>query len=428
MKTIKIGMLGLGTVGSGVVKILQENNDIIKNRLNKKIEVKKILVKNINKQRDIVLDSSVLTTKIEEIVDDPEIDIIIEVMGGVEPAKDYILSAISKCKHIVTANKELIAKEGFEIFSTAKEKGVNFYFEASVAGGIPIINAIKNSLSANKILSLVGIINGTTNYILTKMSNEGRDFDSVLKEAQKAGYAETYPTSDIEGFDVAYKLAILSLLSFNTKVNIDDIYREGIKGISPEDIAFGKEFGYVIKLLAIGKRIEDKLELRVHPTFIPANHPLASVNDTFNAILINGNAVGDLMFYGRGAGDLPTGSAVVADLISVIEGMDSKTDFNFISDKNLKVLSVDDYKSKYFIRLNVIDKPGVIAKIATIFGDNNVSISSIIQKEKGQFTVPLVFITHEVKEKDIKISLSKIKNLKVVEEICNIIRVEDYKK
>lgn len=428
METVKVGLLGLGTVGSGIVKILQDNNDIIQNRLNKKIEIKKVLVKNINKQRCLDLGPSILTTDINAIIDDPEINIIIEVMGGVVPTKDYILSAISNGKHIVTANKELIAKEGLEIFNIANKKGVNFYFEASVAGGIPIINAIKNSLSSNKILRLIGIINGTTNYILTKMSNEDRDFDSVLKEAQKAGYAEADPTSDIEGFDTTYKLAILSLLSFNTKVDIDDIYREGIGGISPEDINFGKEFGYVLKLLAIGKRIENKLDLRVHPTFIPADHPLASVNDTFNAILINGNAAGDLMFYGRGAGDLPTGSAVVADLISVIESMGSKIKPNFIDDQDLEILSIDNSISKYFIRLRVIDKPGVIAKISDIFGANNVSISSIIQKEIGQASVPLVLITHEVMEKDIRTSLAKIKNLAVVEEICNLIRVEDYKK
>ena len=318
MKKVKIALLGLGNVGRGVWNILQMNGEEIMKRSGCQVEVAKILVRDPSKARAVKVPEELITTDFDEILNDDSIKIIVEVMGGIEPAKEFILKSLGKKKHIVTANKMLLATYGDELFKKADEEEVMLNYEASVAGGIPIIQAINESLTANKIENLYGIINGTTNFILSKMELEGSDFDDVLKEAQEKGYAEADPTSDIEGFDAQYKLAILSSLAFGTKVKIDDVYREGITKITSKDIRYAKDFGLVIKLLAIAKEIDGKLQLRVHPTMIPDTHPLANVHDSFNAVFIKGNAVDDLMFYGRGAGDLPTGSAVVADIVSIL--------------------------------------------------------------------------------------------------------------
>jgi homoserine dehydrogenase len=429
MKKVKIALLGLGNVGQGVWKILNTNkNEIIMN-CGYEIEVSKILVRDVNKPRGVVVPKEILTDDIEEIFEDDSIKIVVELMGGAEPAKDNMLRAMRLKKHVVTANKLVLATRGAELFHTAEKEGVLFYYEASVGGGIPIIREINESLTANKIEKLFGIINGTTNYILTKMTLEGMGFNEALKEAQDKGYAEADPTSDVEGFDAAYKLAIMSSLSFGTKVNLDFVYREGISNIKAVDIEYARKFGYVIKLLAVGKEADNKLELRVHPTMIPSNHPLANVNDSFNAIFIKGNAVGDLMLYGRGAGALPTGSAVVGDIISILRNNVDLATVTAIKN-NLppkKVQSHQENISGYYVRLDVKDQPGILGEVSIIFGKHNVSILTVTQDIRSEASVSLVFITHETSEGNILQSVKGIKALDMVNRIENIIRIENFK-
>ncbi|MFT8314971.1 MAG: homoserine dehydrogenase [Clostridium sp.] len=430
MNKVKIALLGLGNVGKGVWEIFKNNTEEIIRRSGCEIEITKILVKDVNKDRGIDVPKEVLTDNIEEILNDNSIQIIVELMGGVDPAADYILRAIKNKKHVVTANKQLIAIQGKELLDLAKKEGVLFYYEGSVAGGIPILKGIEESLTANKIEEIVGIINGTTNYILTKMSLEGMDFETALKEAQEKGYAEADPTSDIESYDAVYKLAILTSLSFGINVNVNDIYREGISKISSHDIQNAKEFGYTIKLLAIAKERGNSLELRVHPTMIPLNHPLSNVNDSFNAILIKGNAVGDLMFYGRGAGSLPTGSAVASDIISILRNDMTLRSISLVENTDLKktVLPREEFASRYYLRLTVKDVSGVLGQISTILGKNDVSISSFIQKgeKDANNIVRIVFITHDTLEGNIMKSIEDLKKLEVVDEIKNLIRVEKF--
>ncbi len=425
MEKVKIAVLGLGNVGKGVWEIFENNMTEIKNRSGYEIEIGKILVRDTSKNRGLHIPNNILTSDIEEIFADDDIKIIVELMGGINPAKDYIMRAIESKKHVVTANKELVATNGKEIISKARQNGVLFLYEASVAGGIPVIRGIEESLTANKIKEVVGIINGTTNYILTKMAHENLDFATALKEAQEKGYAEADPTADVDAFDAMYKLAILTYLSFKTNVSIDNIYREGITNITSYDIQNAKEFGYTIKLLAIAKEMDGKLELRVHPTMIPSTHPLSNVNDSFNAVFIKGNAVGDLMLYGRGAGSLPTGSAVVADIISILRtNMTVTGSSNVILD--MPILPAENSISQYYIRMNVHDQSGVLAQIATIFGANDVSLSSIIQKGKNDNLVSLVFITHKALDGDIKKSIKLLEQLSTVDSIKNVIRVENF--
>ncbi|NMA57926.1 homoserine dehydrogenase [Clostridium cochlearium] len=426
MKVIKIGLLGLGNVGKGVWNILQMNKDIIKTRAGYNIEIGKILVKDANKKRDLDVPESIITTNVDYILEDPSIDIIVEVMGGVEPSFEYMVKAMKKGKHVITANKMVLAMKGRELSQIAKDNGVLFYYEASVGGGIPVIHGLTESLTANKINEVIGIINGTTNYILTKMTLEGLSFDEALKEAQQKGYAEADPTSDIEAFDAVYKLCILTSLGFDSFVDIKSVYREGITKIEPIDIKYAEEFGYVIKLLAIIKEEFGELELRVHPTMVPAVHPLANVNDSFNAIFIKGNAVGDLMLYGRGAGELPTGSAVVGDIISVIRNKEREENHFIQCDKVSKnVKDMSKVRSEYYIRITVGDKPGVLGEITTILGENNVSLLSVIQKGKRQEHVSLVFVTHRTNEGDVQKAIKKISELNDVLKVDNIIRIEN---
>lgn len=427
MNKVKIALLGFGNVGSGVWKILNSNEEEITERAGYKVEVAKILVRDLNKNRGAEVPKNLFTTNPDEIFEDDDIKIIVEVMGGMEPAKDYMERAIKSKKHVVTANKLAIATIGDDLLNMADEAGVALRYEASVAGGIPIIHGIEECLTANKIKEIVGIINGTTNYILTKMYLENMSFNDALKEAQEKGYAEADPTSDVEGYDPLYKLRILTSLAFGERVDVNSIYREGISNIEAIDVEYAKEFGYVIKLLAIVKDVDDVLELRVHPTMIPARHPLANVNDSFNAVLIKGNAVGDLMFYGRGAGDLPTGSAVVGDIISILR---NNMDLNKVVDKpnrvsKKKVNNIENAETQYYIRTTVKDVPGVLAEITTILGKNNVSVLSVIQKGKGQEYVTLVFVTHKTFEGNMMKSLEEIKELSSVQKIDNVIRVEN---
>lgn len=426
MKVIKIGLLGLGNVGKGVWNILQINKDIIKRRSGYNIEIKKVLVKDINKKRDLKIPEDLITTDVDEILEDPSIDIVVEVIGGVEPSFDYMVKAMKSGKHVVTANKMVLAMKGRELSQIAKQNGVLFYYEASVGGGIPVIHGLTESLTANKINEVIGIINGTTNYILTKMTLDGLSFEEALKEAQQKGYAEADPTSDIEAFDAVYKLCILTSLGFDSFVDVESVYREGITNIDPIDIKYAEEFGYVIKLLAIIKEEFGELELRVHPTMVPAVHPLANVNDSFNAIFIKGNAVGDLMLYGRGAGELPTGSAVVGDIISVIRNKEREENHFVQCDKTSKnIKNMSGVKSEYYIRIIVGDKPGVLGEITTILGENNVSLLSVIQKGKRQEHASLVFVTHRTNEGDVQKAIEKISGLSDVLKVDNIIRIEN---
>ena len=432
MKKVKIALLGLGNVGRGVFIILQKNKEEIMKRSGYEIEIAKVLVRDINKSRGVDISDDKLTTNFEDILNDDSIKIVVEVMGGVEPAKEYMLKAMEAKKHIVTANKMLLATAGDEVFEKAEEMGVMFQYEASVAGGIPIINGINENLTANKINELYGIVNGTTNYILSKMELENLEFNDVLEEAKGKGYAEADPTSDIEGFDAQYKLAILASLAFGTKVSINDVYREGITKIKPIDMKYASDFGMAIKLLAIAKDDNESLELRVHPTMIPETHPLANVYDSFNAIFINGNAVGDLMFYGRGAGDLPTGSAVVSDIIAILRGNIDQDNEVPIIRNNLwekKIKNINEVESRYYIRISVDDKPGVLGQITTIFGANRVSLKSVIQKGRKRnenVEVTLVLITHKTKEYLIKDSIDKLYDLRTVKVVENLIRIEGF--
>ena len=431
MKKIKIALLGLGNVGRGVWMILNSNKEEIMKRCGYEVEVSKVLVRDKSKTRAVKVPDEIVTTDFNEILNDESIKIVIEVMGGIEPAREYMFKCMEKKKHIVTANKMLLAKGGDELFKKADEMGIMFQYEASVAGGIPIIKGIDESLTANKIETLYGIVNGTTNYILSKMELEGAAFDAVLKEAQEKGYAEADPTSDIESYDAQYKLAILASLAFGTKIDVDNIYREGITKISAVDMKYANEFKMAIKLLAIAKEVEGRVELRVHPTMIPKKHPLANVYDSYNAVFIKGNAVGDLMFYGRGAGDLPTGSAVVSDIVSIVRNGVNTENENPVVKNNLwkrEIKAMKDVESKYYVRATVLDEPGVLSEITTILGNHNVSLRSVIQKgeeEYGQVTI--VLITHTTIEGELNAAINEIEKLSGVNNIDNIIRIEDFK-
>ena len=431
MKKVKIALLGLGNVGRGVWMILNSNKEEIMKRCGYEVEVAKVLVRDKNKPRGVEIPNELVTTDFNEILDDDSIKIVVEVMGGIEPAREYMIKCMEHKKHIVTANKMLLATGGDELFEKADEKGIMFNYEASVAGGIPIIKGIDESLTANKIETLYGIVNGTTNYILGKMELEDADFDDALKEAQEKGYAEADPTSDIEGYDAQYKLAILASLAFGSKIDVKNVYREGITKIEAVDMKYAKEFKMGIKLLAIAKEVNGKIELRVHPTMIPKKHPLANVYDSYNAVFIKGNAVGDLMFYGKGAGDLPTGSAVVSDIVSIVRSNVDTENPNPVVKNNLwkrEILDMGSVESKFYIRATVLDESGVLGEITAILGRHNVSIRSVIQKgdeEDGQVTI--VLVTHKTNEAQINNAIKEIKELKAVDKIDNIIRIEDFK-
>ncbi|MBI5681567.1 MAG: homoserine dehydrogenase [Deltaproteobacteria bacterium] len=433
MQKINIGLIGFGTVGAGVVKVLHENAKTIQDRLGAEIVLKRIADKDIERDRGVPVDKGILTTDAFDVINDPEISIVIELVGGIEPAKKFILKSLENKKNVVTANKALLATHGEELFNAAVKNGVDIGFEASVGGGIPIIKSIKEGLAANKINSIYGIINGTANYILSKMTNEGGKFEDVLKKAQEKGYAEADPTYDIEGIDTAHKLAILINLAYGTNIKLDDIYIEGITRVAPLDIKFAKEFGYRIKLLAIAKEDAGKIEARVHPTMLPDNHPLANVDGVFNAILLKGNAVGSVMFYGRGAGMLPTGSAVVSDVIDICRNMRMgiKTRVSPLSYmpsviRKVEIKNMELLEMPYYIRFSVIDKPGVLSKISGVLGSYNISISSVVQKDrKVSGAVPLVVVTHDAKEKEMRQAISEIDKLDITLDKTVYLRIEE---
>jgi homoserine dehydrogenase len=429
---INVGIIGFGTVGTGTAKILFENKDIISQRTGFDINLKKIADLDIKKTRGIKLPEGILTVNVDKILNDPEINIVIELIGGIHPAKELILKAIRNKKHVVTANKALIATHGNEILAEAEKHGVEVGFEASVAGGIPIIKVIKEGLVANRILAVYGIINGTSNYILTKMTDEGIGFSDALKEAQRLGYAEANPTYDIEGIDSAHKLAILASLAYNIPLSFNDVYKEGITRITSQDIGFAGELGYKIKLLAIAKASDNKVELRVHPTMVPKDYLISKVDGVFNAIYVQGDAVGDTLYYGRGAGDMPTGSAVVSDVVDIGKKIVRSQESGVRSKKavliprsRLKVKGIEDIEAMYYFRFTAFDKPGVLSSISGVLGSYNISITSVIQKGRslGE-AVPLIVLTHTAKEKDVIKAVAEIDRLSVVADKTLYIRVE----
>lgn len=424
-ETLQIGLLGLGTVGTGVLRILEKNGEEIRHKLGSGLEVKRIAVRDINKKREIEIAPELLTDNPEHVINDPEIDIVVEVMGGVDAARIYIAQALENGKYVVTANKDLMAQHGVELLSIAKNQGRNVFYEASVGGGIPLIRPLKHCLAANRIKKVMGIINGTTNYILTQISCEGREFDEALAEAQAKGFAEANPSSDIEGLDAAYKLAILASLSFSSIIEMKDIYVEGITGVKLRDIRYAQELGYAVKLLAIGEEVEAGLKLRVHPTLIPAAHPLAAVANEFNAIFLEGDAVGEVMFYGRGAGSMPTGSAICADIIDAARSIKNEVQNGIVEATYGKktVVPMAEQQSRFYLRLKVKDEPGVFAKLATAFGDANVSLDMIIQKRSDAETAEIVLVTHDVTEGNFAKAMATLKSMPAVRGINSTLRV-----
>jgi len=428
MSNINIGIFGAGTVGKGVIKTLIDKSEIFYKRTGINIKIKTICVKDINKKRDFPLENIFITNNHNDILEDNEISIIVELIGGIEPCKNIIFEAIKRKKHIVTANKELISKFWTDIYSLAEKNNVLVFIEGSVAGGIPIIQTLKRDLISNNITELVGIINGTTNYILSEMTSKNKDFYDVLKEAQELGFAETNPENDIEGHDAKYKLAILSSLISEKFILPEKIYTEGISKITKRDIEFAKKLGYVIKLLGILKSYENKnIEVRVHPCMINKNHPLSSVNSSFNAIWLKGDLVGDFMLYGRGAGELPTSSSVVSDILNLcMEIKQGNYIHTNIKEHHNNIIEIEDIVSKYYIRLIVEDKRGVIALIGDIFNKSDISINSLFQEDVYNNKAEIIIITHKVKEKNVNNALSLIKNSKEIIGIENIIRLEDF--
>jgi homoserine dehydrogenase len=428
---IKVGLIGLGTVGSGTFRILRDNAELIRHRVGVPIEVVKVAVRDTARDRGLDIPRSLLTDDPSHVVDDPYIDIVVELIGGYEPAKELLLRAIARGKHVVTANKALLAVHGSEIHAAADRAGVTIGFEGSVGGGIPVIKALKEALAANRILSIYGIINGTSNYILTKMTDEERAFEDVLREAQRAGYAEADPTFDVGGIDTAHKLAILVNLAFGIPIELKNVFTEGITAISPLDIDFGKTLGFKVKLLAIAKLHHGKAEARVHPTMVPDEYPIAKVGGVYNAIQIVGDACQDIMLYGRGAGALPTGSAVVADIMDIARQilMEPSRKLPPVSaDHELPVPEIqpmDSISSIYYLRFMALDEPGVLSQISGILGRHRISIAQVIQRGRKQGgSVPLVIMTHTALERDIQKAIIEIKTLSCVTEEPVLIRVE----
>ena len=423
-RVVKAGLLGLGTVGSGVYKLVERQKDEMALKAGAGLEIQKILVHNMNKKREGV-DQSLLTDKWEDIMNDDEIEIVIEVMGGIEPARTMILEALHAGKNVVTANKDLVATHGHELLEAAEESGVDFLFEAAVAGAIPIIRPLKQCLAANEIQEVIGIVNGTTNFILTKMIEEGMDFDDALALATELGYAEADPTADVEGYDAGRKMAIMASIAFNSRVTFPQVYTEGITKISADDIRYAKEFGYVIKLLGITKLTGKGIEVKVHPTLIPDSHPLATVRDSFNAVFVHGQACDDAMFMGRGAGQMPTASAVLGDVIDVMRNIIHGSCGKIGSDshKKLPVLDVEDTKSRFFLRLQVENRAGALANIAGVLGNNDVSIAQMVQKRSHDGIAEIVVITDLVKERHFNDAIRIMEGMSVVREISGIIRV-----
>ncbi len=428
-RLIRIGVLGAGVVGSGVIDTIATKTDFFNESLGHSLQVIKVLVKDPKKNRANIPSGVTITTDASDIIDDDNIDIIVELIGGEHPALEYIERSLTSGKSVVSANKEVIAKHGSHLFSLAKENNVLLLFEASVGGGIPIIGPLINDLNANQIQSIRAIINGTTNYILTKMTNEQVEFTNVLKDAQELGYAESDPTNDVEGIDAAYKLAILTNLAFGSNITDREVYREGITKLTPNDFKYAKELGYTIKLIAISKLIDNKLEVRVHPCFIPTEESLAKIDGVLNAVEINGDLAGRVLFQGSGAGSLPTTSSVVSNILEVCHRIssDHMADTLNLGNNGFEIKSINDVITKYYIRVNVTDKPGVMGQISTILGGLEISIASVIQKESDphENTAELVIITHPSLHQDILTAIKNLEQLESINEIGNVIIIEE---
>lgn len=421
--TVKVALLGLGTIGSGVYKLIERQQEEMSSKAGASIEIAAILVHNLGKEREGV-DRTLLTDRWEDIINNEESQIVIELMGGIEPARTMILEALKAGKNVVTANKDLVAEYGGELLDTAAEKGVDFLFEAAVGGGIPIIRPMKQCLAVNEIDEVMGIVNGTTNYILTKMFEEGMDFDEALAQATELGYAEADPTADVEGLDAGRKIAILASIAFHSRIGFSDVYTEGITRITARDIAYARELGCVIKLLGIARNTPEGIETAVYPMLLPQHHPLASVRDSFNAIFVHGDAVDDAMFYGRGAGQLPTASAVMGDVIDVVRnlGYHCTGRINCTCYRDTPVKPFEQMKNLFFVRMQVENKPGVLAGIASIFGSHKVSISQVVQKIVAKGSAELVIVTEAVKEFHMQDALRHLEELETVREISSVIR------
>ena len=430
MKKIYIGLIGFGNVGCGVVKILRDRKRLLTEKIGSEIVIKKICDKDITSKRCVSVPREMLTTDISEIVNDPQIDIVVELMGGINPAREFITLALKKGKNVVTANKALLAEHGKELFALAHDSATCIYFEASVGAGIPIIKSVREGLVANRFSSVLGIVNGTSNFVLSSMSRNNCSFAEALKDAQKRGFAEKDPTLDIDGIDSAHKLVLLTYLCFGRMVNMNEIFIEGISRISLADINYAHELGFEIKLLAIAKKEDNELEVRVHPTLIPQENLLASVDGVNNAIAVDSDLAGDLLFYGPGAGQSSAASAVVSDLVDLTQGIKAglfRPVLNIAEDESVRKLRrIDEIDSRYYIRFMAMDKPGVLAKIAGILAKANISIASVSQKEHGKAkAVPIVMVIHEAKEKNLREALNVIDKMNIIYEKSVAIRIED---
>jgi homoserine dehydrogenase len=431
MKPIRVGLLGLGTVGTGVVRVLQSHREELEEKIGAPVALVAVVDSDcINPRKGLTISELPLSSEPAAVLDDPAVDIVVELIGGLEPARSFILRALANGKHVVTANKALLATHGEELYAEARARGRMLAFEAAVAGGIPLIRSVKEGLAANRITSLYGIVNGTSNYILSKMTDEGQEFSRVLAEAQAKGYAEADPTYDVEGIDSAHKLQILAMLAFRTSVRLKDIYVEGISRITPQDIALAGEMGFRIKLLAIAKAVDGKLELRVHPTMIPEDSPMSAVSGVFNGVFLSGDVVNDLMFYGRGAGQMPTASSVWADIVEIARRLAAgqaavPQDLPIFGRFPLVLKPMEDVMSAYYLYVSALDQPAVLAQVAGILGKYEISIASVIQKVRQHAkAVPVVMMTHEAREGAMQKALQEIDALRVIVDPTRMIRVE----
>ena len=423
-RTLRVGLLGCGNVGAALIRLLHEHADDIAMRAGCRLEVARVAVRDPRRDRAVPLSADRFTRDPQVVIDDPDVDIVCELIGGMEPARSLILGAFAAGKPVVTANKELLANDGRELFDAAESAGVDLYFEASVAGGIPLIRPLKESLTGERLGRILGIVNGTTNFILSRMTDDGLGFDEALAEAQRLGYAESDPSADVEGHDAAAKCAILASIAFNARVVANDVYREGIGNVTATDIADAKRLGYVVKLLAIAELEGDAITARVHPAMVPATHPLASVRDAFNAVFVEGPKVGQLMFYGRGAGGDPTATAVAGDLVSVARNlMSGGRGVGCTCRLDRRIRSMDDTEGQYYLNLHVEDRPGVLAEIADHFGRNGVSIERVWQEGSGD-EATLVFITHRAQEGAFQKTLAQLRDLRAVRAVGSVLRVE----
>ena len=421
-RTVRIGVLGCGNVGSAFVQLVATQADMVEARTGIRLEVVKVAVRNVSKSRDVTLADGVLVRDARSVVEDPQVDIVVELIGGIEPARELISTALAAGKPVVTGNKELLANVGHELWAQSDQSGADLLFEAAVAGGIPLVRALRESLRGEPVRRVMGIVNGTTNFILTKMTEEGADYSAALTEAQRLGFAERDPTADVEGFDAGAKAAIIASIAFGAKVVAGDVYHEGISGITAADIAIARRLGYVVKLLGIAERQGDSVAVRVHPAMVPLTHPLASVRDSYNAVFVEGDAVGSLMFYGRGAGGFPTASAVLGDVIDAAVNLVKGTHGTIGSFARVPVVPIDETSSQYLVGLDVEDKPGVLHAITGIFAAHGVSIRAAEQEGIGT-DARLVFITHDARESDVQACLREFRDLGVVRRTSGLLRV-----